>query len=202
MDKSSWKSVMPRPKNIGYKRGTTIVAASVISDSAFNFENGAPLRQDTDGHPSVAATTEERFDVTRKGDCSEGPSIPDLEVSVNADFSRSNLSEKRMELFQAELDRLNRIVCQEPKVMESEIQQYFDLGFIRKSHSPWASPVLMIGKPDGGIRFCIDFRRFNAVTVKDCYPIPLIDDILDVLGDARLFSTMGIASGYWNVPKH
>ncbi|KAE8895703.1 hypothetical protein PF005_g2733 [Phytophthora fragariae] len=74
------------------------------------------------------------------------------------------------------------------------------LGHIRPSTSPWASPVLMIRKPDGGIRFCIDYRRLNAVTIKDCYPMPLIDDILDVLGKAKLFSTMDIASGYWNVP--
>ncbi|KAE9306958.1 hypothetical protein PF008_g21347 [Phytophthora fragariae] len=60
----------------------------------------------------------------------------------------------------------------------------------------------MIRKPDGEIRLCIDYRRLNAVTVKDCYPMPLIDDIIDVLGDARLFSTMDIASGYWNVPMH
>ncbi|OWY98962.1 hypothetical protein PHMEG_00030130 [Phytophthora megakarya] len=60
----------------------------------------------------------------------------------------------------------------------------------------------MIRKPDGGIRFCIDYRRLNAVTVKDRYPMPLIDDSLDVLGDARLFSTMDIASGYWNMPMH
>ncbi|OWY94548.1 LOW QUALITY PROTEIN: Retrovirus-related Pol Polyprotein from transposon 412, partial [Phytophthora megakarya] len=58
----------------------------------------------------------------------------------------------------------------------------------------------MICKPDGGIRLCIDYRRLNAATVKYCYPMPLIDDILDVLGNSKLFSTMDIASGYWNVP--
>ncbi|KAG3020500.1 hypothetical protein PC129_g8093 [Phytophthora cactorum] len=84
----------------------------------------------------------------------------------------------------------------EGDVMESEIQEYLDLGFIRPSTSPWASPVLMIRKPDGGIRFCIDYRKLNAVTVKDSYPMPLIDDILDVLRNAKLFSTMDIASGY------
>uniref|UniRef100_H3GAE4 Reverse transcriptase domain-containing protein n=1 Tax=Phytophthora ramorum TaxID=164328 RepID=H3GAE4_PHYRM len=84
--------------------------------------------------------------------------------------------------------------------MEAEIQQYLQLGIIRPSISPWASPMLIIRKPDGGIRFCIDYRRLNSVTVKDCYPTPLIDDVLDVLGDAQLFSTMDIASGYWNVP--
>ncbi|KAG4052118.1 hypothetical protein PC123_g12692 [Phytophthora cactorum] len=93
-----------------------------------------------------------------------------------------------------------RVSKAEGDVMESEIQEYLDLGLIRPSTSPWASPVLMIRKPDGGIRFCIDYRRLNAVTVKDSYPMPLIDDILDVLGNAKLFSAMDIASGYWNVP--
>ncbi|GMF35081.1 unnamed protein product [Phytophthora fragariaefolia] len=58
----------------------------------------------------------------------------------------------------------------------------------------------MIRKLDGGIRFCIDYRKLNAVTVKDSYPMPLIDDILVVLSGATLFSTMDIASGYWNMP--
>ena len=93
-----------------------------------------------------------------------------------------------------------RVSKAEADVMEAEIQQYLELGLIRQSVSPWASPVLMIRKPDGGIRFCIDYRKLNALTVKDCYPMPLIDDLLDVLSNAKLFSTMDIASGYWNVP--
>ncbi|KAH9138039.1 hypothetical protein AeRB84_017518, partial [Aphanomyces euteiches] len=88
----------------------------------------------------------------------------------------------------------------EDDIMEAEINQYQDLGLIRPSKSSWASPVLMIRKPDGSIRFCIDYRRLNKVTVKDSYPMPRIDDLLDVLGRAKLFSTMDIASGYWNVP--
>ncbi|KAE9030741.1 hypothetical protein PR002_g9816 [Phytophthora rubi] len=93
-----------------------------------------------------------------------------------------------------------RVSKAEGDVMESEILQYLDLNLIRASSSPWASPVLMMRKPGGGIRFCIDYKRLNAVTIKNCYPMPLIDDILDVLGNAKLFSTMDIASGYWNVP--
>ncbi|KAE9344851.1 hypothetical protein PR003_g8242 [Phytophthora rubi] len=86
--------------------------------------------------------------------------------------------------------------------MEAEIQQYLELEFVRESNSPWANPVLIVRKPDSGIRFCIDYRKLNTVTVKDCYPMPLMDDILDVLSGPKLFSTMDIASGYWNVPLH
>ncbi|KAH9088485.1 hypothetical protein LEN26_019472 [Aphanomyces euteiches] len=88
----------------------------------------------------------------------------------------------------------------EGDIMEAELNQYLDLGLIRPSKSPWSSPVLMIRKPDGSIRFCIDYRKLNSVTVKDSYPMPRIDDLLDVLGRTKLFSTMDIASGYWNVP--
>ncbi|GMF30313.1 unnamed protein product [Phytophthora fragariaefolia] len=96
--------------------------------------------------------------------------------------------------------RQYRVSQAEGDVMEAEIQQYLELGLIRPSTSRWATPVLMVRKPDGGIRFCIDYRRLNAVTAKVCYPMPLIDDIPDVLAGAKIFSTMDIASGYWNVP--
>ncbi|KAH9092368.1 hypothetical protein LEN26_018453 [Aphanomyces euteiches] len=83
--------------------------------------------------------------------------------------------------------------------MEAEIRQYEDLGLIRPSTSPWASPVLMIRKPDSSIRFCIDYRKLNDVTIKDRYPMPRVDDLLVVLGKSKYFSTMDVASGYWNV---
>ncbi|KAF0728980.1 hypothetical protein Ae201684P_003563 [Aphanomyces euteiches] len=89
-----------------------------------------------------------------------------------------------------------RVSQRESEIMEAEIQQYLGLGLIRPSTSPWASPVLMIRKPDGSIRFCIDYRRLNEVTIKD---LPRIDDLLDVLGNAKYFSTKDVASGYWNV---
>ncbi|GMF32974.1 unnamed protein product [Phytophthora fragariaefolia] len=94
------------------------------------------------------------------------------------------------------------VVCilAEGGVMKAEIQRYLELKLIIPSSSPWASPVLMIRRPDGRIKFCIDYQKLNAVTVKDCYPMPLIDDIMDILGGAQLFSSMNIASGYWNVP--
>ncbi|KAH9086314.1 hypothetical protein LEN26_020244 [Aphanomyces euteiches] len=92
-----------------------------------------------------------------------------------------------------------RVSQKEGELMEAEIQQYLDLGLIRPSTSPWASPVLMIRKPDGSIRFCIDYRKLNDVTIKDRYPMPRVDDLLDVLGKSKYFSTMDVASGYWNV---
>jgi len=58
----------------------------------------------------------------------------------------------------------------------------------------------MVPKPDGSVRFCIDYRKLNLMTVKDAYPIPRMDECIDSLGDARVFSTLDCNAGYWQIP--
>jgi hypothetical protein len=75
-----------------------------------------------------------------------------------------------------------------------------DGGIIEPCHGPWSFPVVLIHKPkDNSIRFCIDYRRLNDVTIKDSHPLPRIDDTLDALSGAKLFSVLDLKSAYWNV---
>ena len=79
------------------------------------------------------------------------------------------------------------------------MDDYLAKGWIRPSTSPYGAPVLFARKPDGSLRMCIDYRALNKQTRKDKYPLPRIDDLLDRLSKATVFSTLDLASGYHQV---
>jgi len=85
------------------------------------------------------------------------------------------------------------------ETVKTEVQHMLENDIIRPSASPWSSPVVMVRKKDGSWRFCIDYRKLNEVTHQDAYPLPRIDATLDSLAGCQYFTTLDLASGYWQV---
>ena len=72
-------------------------------------------------------------------------------------------------------------------------------GIIEPSQREWPSPIVVVNKKDRDIGICMDYRKLNAVTKRDAYPMPRIDDILDELGQLKYITTLDLAKGYWQV---
>ncbi|XP_041477315.1 uncharacterized protein LOC121425354 [Lytechinus variegatus] len=93
---------------------------------------------------------------------------------------------------------------QVPQALRDTIKKEVDLmlkmGIIEKSTSPFASPVVIVQKKDGKNRFCVDYRKLNAVTVVDNEPIPNMEEILADVGGAKFFSKIDLCKGYWQIP--
>ncbi len=87
------------------------------------------------------------------------------------------------------------------QVME-RVQQMLGQGIIQPSKSSWASPIVLVKKKDGSTRFCVDYRRLNAITKADVFPLPRIDDSLDLLSKAKYFTTLDQATGKWRCTKN
>eukprot|EP00731_Ephydatia_muelleri_P025917 Em0018g17a len=76
------------------------------------------------------------------------------------------------------------------------VQEMLKRDIIQPSSSPWSSPIVLVHKKDGSLRFCVDYRKVNAVTKKDAYPLPRVDETLDTLSGSQWFSTLDLLSGF------
>ena len=95
---------------------------------------------------------------------------------------------------------MRRIAWVERDRIKEEVQKMKSQNVIVDSASPWSSPPVLVRKKDGSVRFCIDYRKLNEVTVADRYPLPRIDDVLDELNSGAFFSVIDLKSGYWQIP--
>ena len=84
---------------------------------------------------------------------------------------------------------------------DKEMQKMLDAGIVEPSISEFSSPPVLVRKKDGGIRFCVDYKKLNQSTIKDSYPLPRINEAIDSIGrDSKYFTTLDLAMGYHHVP--
>ena len=93
-----------------------------------------------------------------------------------------------------------RIPAHYRETVEKQIHQMLEQGVIEESCSPWMAPAVYVPKKSGEIRLCIDYRELNKHTVKDAYPLPLVDEVQDRLSGCSVFSTLDLQCGYWQLP--
>lgn len=92
-----------------------------------------------------------------------------------------------------------RLSYRELNELKKQIDDLLKRGYIRPSKSPFGAPILFVSKKDGTLRMCIDYRALNKITIKNRYPLPRTDDLLDQLHGAKLFSKLDLRSGYYQV---
>ena len=95
-----------------------------------------------------------------------------------------------------------RIIPSRMTEVKAMLQDLLDRDVIRRSVSPYASPIVLVKKKNGQLRLCIDYRRINEKTVKDSFPLPRIEETLESLDGAKLFSSLDLAHGYFQVAVH
>ncbi|UYV67076.1 hypothetical protein LAZ67_4003830 [Cordylochernes scorpioides] len=93
-----------------------------------------------------------------------------------------------------------RLSQKEAQEVDAQINEWLKQGIIQKSNSEYASPIVLVKKKNGKTRICVDYRKLNKETVKDRYPLPLIEDQIDKLQAARLFSTIDLKNGFFHIP--
>jgi len=92
--------------------------------------------------------------------------------------------------------------CLSPKDtrLQTQLTTALQKGWVEPSSSPFGAPVLFVKKKNGTLRMCVDYRALDTITVKNRFPLPRIDDLLDQLNGATCFSGLDLASGYWQIP--
>jgi hypothetical protein len=134
--------------------------------------------------------------------------VKNLLLKYQDTFAKSNYDLGRTGLIKHEVDTGDaKPINHQPRRLspvkqaeaDRQIKDMLERDIIEPSTSPWSSPITLVTKKNGSIRFCLDYRRLNEVTIKDCYPLSRIDDSLDCLRGSKWFATLDLASGYWQV---
>ena len=120
------------------------------------------------------------------------PDVPRQTTAANHDVDVNGASPVKLHAY-----RLNPYKA---GIMHKEVVYMLENDIIEPSKSDWSSPCVLVPKPGGAVRFCTDYRKVNALTKTDSYPIPRIDDCIDKIGKAKFITKCDLLKGYWCVP--
>lgn len=175
-------------------------------DTAASCEVGSPLANDPQGvDPEVKQSlAPELTDLSEAGQTklrSIFASYSDVFSKRPGDIGQTNLARHKIDTGDAIpiKQRPRRVPVKVRDQVEKQKERMLQDGIIEESESPWCSPVVLVRKKDGTFRFCVDLRAVNSVTKGFAMPLPRIDDSLDTLAKARWFTTLDMATGYWQV---
>ena len=117
------------------------------------------------------------------------------------DLGRTSILSHRTETGEVQPIRqpVRRVPLPHHKIVQDLLKDMLEKRVISPSKNPWASPIVLGKKKDGTPRFCVDYHKVNDVTRKDAYPMPRVDDTLDILSKSTWFTTLDLKSGYWQV---
>ena len=120
------------------------------------------------------------------------------------DMGHTNVTKHKMVLKNPDTppfkEHFHRIPPPQLDEVREHLKLMLDAGVVQPSNSPWCNAVVLVRKKDGSLRFCIDFQRLNALTIKDSHPLPRIYETLESLARAAHYSTFDLNSGFWQVP--
>ena len=182
-----------------------------IENCATKPSTANPMKEKVDSSPSEPADwLLEKLDLSGM---SKWP--PDLQAKAKAlllsysdifskdemDLGKTNLVKHHIDLtnYTPFKDKYRRIPPHLYEEVRSHLKEMLDLGAIRKSQSSWSSPIVLVRKKDGKLRFCIDLRKLNQRTVRDNYSLPKVEHMLEQLIGSEWFCSLDLKSGYWQV---
>ena len=205
------------------KISNSISTDKLLEKENANVRNQAYLVQETPLSSAMLYTKESTHDIA--GDCDECY-IPCFEERIEYDIPShpkelSELLDEFKDRFSTTPERTDischkistgdsrpsliparRVPVHYQQQVDQQLKTMLEQGIIKESNSPWVAPAVYVTKKDGSVRICVDYRELNKKTVKDAYPLPLVDDVQAYVEGARVFSTLDLHTGYWQLPIH
>ena len=184
-------------KTFHLKKGNVIGKLTSVNEQQIQNLVDSPCMSDDGEKDEINVPDEFRLKIEKLIEANS-----DLFAKRNEDLGRTHVVEMNIDTGTHPPINLKayRAPLNKREIIENQIDDMLKANVVRPSRSPWAFPVVIVGKKDGSKRFCVDYRQLNAITTKYQWNLAHIDDILATLGHSKFFSCCDLKSGYWQIP--